>query len=213
MGRVAERRARTRETIVAAARAVIAEEGAAALTLGEVARRVGMRTPSLYGYFASRADLCDELFKRGWADFGAATEHLEPDEGTDVHALLTEAMDVAVGWALAHPADAQLMFWRPVARWQPSEAAFEPAAQALARAGAALARAQALGLLDPGPDPEELVQVWAALTTGVISQQLSNEPGVPVAEGRTSRHRAALVRMYVDHYSPDPPPHPARSTP
>ena len=215
MGSVAERRARTTDTIVAAARRVIAEEGAAALTLGEVARRVGMRTPSLYGYVASRADLCDELFRRGWADFGAATAHLEPMDGTDIHALLTEAMDVAVGWALEHPADAQLMFWRPIARWQPSPAAFEPAARALARAGAALARAQELGLLDPTPEPEELVQVWAALTTGVISQQLSNEPGAGVDEGRTSRHRAALVRMYADHYSPRPctHPHPPRSTP
>ena len=209
MGRVAERRARTTETIVAAAREVIAQEGAAGLTLGEVARRVGVRTPSLYEYFSSRADLCDELFRRGWTDFGAATAHLAPDEGTDVHAMLAEAMDVAVDWALAHPAEAQLMFWRPIARWQPSPSAYEPALEALARAGVALARAQELGLLDPGPDPEELVQVWAALTTGVISQQLSNEPGVPAAAGRTSRHRAALVRMYVDHYSPRP----HRSTP
>ena len=202
MGRVAERRARTIETIVAAARGVIAEEGAAGLTLGEVARRVGMRTPSLYGYFASRADLCDELFRRGWSDFGAATTHLVPDEGTDLHAMLTEAMDVSVGWALEHPAEAQLMFWRPIARWQPSPAAFEPAQTTLAHGSTALEEAQRLGLLGDGPTPEELVQVWSALVAGVISQQLSNEPGVRADEGRTSRHRAALVRMYVDHYSP-----------
>ena len=202
MGRVDERRARTIETIVAAAREVIAEEGAAGLTLGEVARRVGMRTPSLYGYFASRADLCDELFRRGWSDFGAAIAHLVPDEGTDLHAMLTEAMDVAVDWALEHPAEAQLMFWRPIARWQPSPAAFEPAQTTLTHGATALAEAQRIGLLDGDPTPEELVQVWAALVAGVISQQLSNEPGVRADEGRTSRHRAALVRMYVDHYSP-----------
>ena len=209
MGRVAERRARTIETIVAAALEVIGEEGAAGLSLGEVARRVGMRTPSLYGYFESRADLCDELFRRGWRDFGEATRHLVPEVGTDLHALLTEAMDVALGWALDHPAEAQLMFWRPIARWQPSPAAFAPAEAALAHAASGLARAQELGLLDPAPDPEELVQVWGALTAGVISQQLSNEPGVPADSGRISRHRAALVRMYVDHYSP----HQHRSTP
>jgi AcrR family transcriptional regulator len=202
MGTVAERRARTTDTIVAAARAVIAEEGAAALTLGQVARRVGMRTPSLYGYFGSRADLCDELFRRGWSDFGAALEHLVPDEGTDLDTLLTEAMDVAVGWALDHAADAQLMFWRPIARWQPSPPAYEPAEAAVAHAGAAFARTQELGLVDGSHEVEELVQVWAALTAGVISQQLSNEPGVPADLGRTSRHRSALVRMFVTHYSP-----------
>ena len=210
MGRVAERRAHSIERIVAAAREVIAEEGAAALTLGEVARRVGMRTPSLYGYFAGRADLCDELFRRGWSDLGGAVAHLVPDRDTDLNALLTEAMDVAVGWALDHPSEAQLMFWRPIAGWQPSPEAYEPAQAAIAHTAAALTGAQGRGLIDPRHDPDELVQVWAALVAGVISQQLSNEPGVPIGEGRTSRHRAALVRMYADHYAPHPVP---RSTP
>ena len=204
MGKVADRRARTTERIVMAALDAIGEDGAAGLSLGEVARRVGMRTPSLYGYFASRADLCDELFRRGWADFGGAVAHLVPVPGTDLHAMLTEAMDVSVGWALDHPAEAQLMFWRPIARWQPSPEAFEPAAAAMGHAASAFAGAQRLGLLDRRPDPEELAQVWAALVTGVISQQLSNEPGVPLPDGRTSRHRAALVSMYVAHYSPAP---------
>jgi AcrR family transcriptional regulator len=202
MGRVAERRARTTDTIVAAAREVIDEEGAAGLTLGAVARRVGMRTPSLYGYFANRADLCDELFRRGWGDFGAAIAHLLPDGDTDLHELLTEAMDVSVGWALDHAAYAQLMFWRPIAGWQPSSAAFGPAEEVVARTGVAFARARELGLVDRSHDVEELVQVWAALTTGVISQQLSNEPGVPADLGRASRHRSALVSMFVTHYSP-----------
>jgi len=210
MGAVADRRARTIDTIVAAARQVIGEEGAAALSLGEVARRVGMRTPSLYGYFAGRADLCDELFRRGWTEFGAAVEHLVPVEGSDLHAMMGEVMDVSVGWALEHPAEAQLMFWRPIAGWQPSPVAFAPAEATLARAAEALAGAQRHGLLDGRTDVEELVQVWVALVAGVISQQLSNEPGVRIGDGRTSRHRAALVRMYVDHYAP---PSPTRSTP
>ena len=209
MGRVAERRAGTIERIVAAAREVILDEGAAGLTLGEVARRVGMRTPSLYGYFASRADLCDELFRRGWTDFGGVVSQLVPAQGTDLHALLGEAMDVAVGWALDHPAEAQLMFWRPIARWQPSASAYEPAVATMGAAAAGFAVGQRLGMLDPRPAPEELAQVWASLVTGVISQQLSNEPGVPLGEGRTSRHRGALVRMYADHYSP----HTNRSSP
>jgi len=202
MGRVAERRAGTIDRIVTAAREVIAEDGAAGLSLGEVARRVGMRTPSLYGYFASRADLCDELFRRGWADFGEAVAHLAPTPGTDIHALLAEAMDVSVGWALGHPAEAQLMFWRPIARWQPAPSAYEPAQQVMGITASSLGEAQRLGLLDPGADLDELVTVWVALVAGVISQQLSNEPGVPLADGRTSRHRGALVRMYADHYSP-----------
>jgi AcrR family transcriptional regulator len=202
MGRVAERRAATVDRIVATAREVITEDGAAGLTLGEVARRVGMRTPSLYGYFAGRSDLCDELFRRGWTDLGQAVAHLVPTEGTDMAGLLTEAMDVSVGWALDHPADAQLMFWRPIARWQPSPSAYEPAERVMGITATSLGQAQRLGLLDPTADLEELVSVWVALVAGVISQQLSNEPGVGLADGRTSRHRNALVQMYAAHYSP-----------
>jgi AcrR family transcriptional regulator len=220
MGKVAERRARTTDTIVAAALTVIGQEGAAGLTLGEVARRVGMRTPSLYGYFDSRSALCDELFRRGWTDLGVAVASLTPDGRTDIRGVLTDAMDVTLGWALSHPAEAQLMFWRPIAGWRPSPEAFEPAEAVLDHTAAVFTRAQDLGLLHDAPDVEELVQVWVALTVGVISQQLSNEPGVPADEGRSSRHRAALVRMFADHYSPDhyspdhySPDHTDRSTP
>ena len=111
--------------------------------------------------------------------------------------MLAEAMDVSVEWALEHPAEAQLMFWRPIAGWQPSAAAFAPAESALAHAASSLEEAQRLGLLDRGPDREELVQVWAALVAGVIAQQLSNEPGIPADAGWTSRHGGALVLMFV----------------
>jgi AcrR family transcriptional regulator len=47
------RRAQTIEEIVDVALELIAREGAAGLSLGEVARRMGMRTPSLYGYFSA----------------------------------------------------------------------------------------------------------------------------------------------------------------
>ncbi len=56
-----ERRQRNREEMVAAildaARAVMREEGVAALNLHEVARRVGLRTPSLYEYFPGKMAL------------------------------------------------------------------------------------------------------------------------------------------------------------
>ena len=94
------------------------------------------------------------------------------------------------------------MFWRPIARWQPSPSAYAPAERVMGVTASSLGEAQRLGLLDPRADLDELVTVWVALVAGVISQQLSNEPGVPLAEGRTSRHRGALVRMYADHYSP-----------
>src|SRR5689334_13471355 len=59
-------RVQTREEILDAALAVMAERGVAALNLTEVARRVGLRQPSLYQYFDSRTTVYDALFERGW---------------------------------------------------------------------------------------------------------------------------------------------------
>src|ERR1700744_6177428 len=59
------RRVQTREENLDAALAVMTEQGVAALNLTEVARRVGLRQPSLYQYFDSRTSVYDALFERG----------------------------------------------------------------------------------------------------------------------------------------------------
>ena len=45
--------------------AVMAEQGVVGLSLGEVARRMGIRPPSLYVYFDSKNALYDAIFARG----------------------------------------------------------------------------------------------------------------------------------------------------
>ena len=65
----AERRRRNRQEMIQAiseaARAVMREEGVAALNLHEVARRVQLRTPSLYTYFPGKMALYDALYQLG----------------------------------------------------------------------------------------------------------------------------------------------------
>src|SRR5262245_11788333 len=76
---------RTREEILDAAMAVIGGQGVAALNLTEVARRVGLRQPSLYQYFDSRTAVYDALFERGMRAH---------------HGILTAALaDKSGGWA------------------------------------------------------------------------------------------------------------------
>src|ERR687884_349506 len=64
-----ERRQRNRDEMTAAildtARDIMREQGVAALNLNEVARRVGVKTPSLYEYFPGKSALYDELFRLG----------------------------------------------------------------------------------------------------------------------------------------------------
>src|SRR3954468_1026769 len=60
------RRLETIEEIVDVAIEVMTEQGVGGLSLGEVARRMGMRTPSLYVYFDSKNAVYDAVFARGW---------------------------------------------------------------------------------------------------------------------------------------------------
>ncbi len=77
-----ERRQRNREemmtAILDAARFVMREEGVAALNLHEVARRVGLRTPSLYEYFPGKMALYDALYRFGIRLYAAGREQLAP---------------------------------------------------------------------------------------------------------------------------------------
>lgn len=199
------RRRRTADEIVAAAVEVMAEKGAAGLTLGEVAKRVGMRTPSLYGYFASRSALCDDIFGRGWS---ALAEVMRPHyaglPGTtpaQVHDHLSAGMSAFVGWALEHRAEAELMFWRPVSGWEPDPSAYAHAEELFTMFSGWVAAAQQAGALRGDVDPAELVDVLVTLTAGVITQQLANEPGVAdVPAGRYSRLIDVLIDTYLTRY-------------
>src|SRR3954466_12938498 len=62
------RRQETIEQVLDVAVEVMADQGVAGLTLGEVARRMGIRPPSLYVYFDGKHALYDALYERGWRE-------------------------------------------------------------------------------------------------------------------------------------------------
>lgn len=190
------------DEVVAVAVAVMAESGAAGLSLGEVARRMGMRTPSLYEYFGSKAALCDEIFARGWRQAAAVVAPFDEQlEGVpDARELLTDGTTAFVTWALEHPGYAQLMFWRPVPHWEPSPAAYEPSVQLLEQTGRTLAALQRQGSLRADADLDEATRLWSVLVTGVISQHLANQPGAPVRDGRFTTLVPTLVELFLTRY-------------
>jgi AcrR family transcriptional regulator len=196
------RRARTIDEIVDTALAVMAESGAAGLSLGEVAKRMGLRTPSLYVYFQSKAALCDEIFARGWQDLlTSMTPHLAVGSAP-ITEHVERVMRAFVDWALHHPGHAQLMFWRPVAGWEPSPPAYAAARAVLEASASALESARTAGLLAADADVAEMSHVLTVLTSGVISQQLSNEPGVPTARGTYAATLPRLAAMFTSAYGP-----------
>jgi AcrR family transcriptional regulator len=202
---VDRRRRRHRETsdeIVEHALAVMAEGGAAGLSLGEVARRMHMRTPSLYVYFPSKAALYDEVFARGWRAFEESmrpyAEPPAPDGSPQEH--LEGAMRCALEWSTAHPAYSQLMFWRPVPQWQPTAGSYAAAVAAKDLATETMTRLREQGSLDHTTDVPEAVEVWNLVSTGLISQHMSNEPGVPVPSSLTGALVGPLVSAFIAQY-------------
>ncbi len=199
------RRAETIEQLLEVAVQVMAEQGVAGLSLGEVARRVGIRPPSMYVYFNSKNAVYDAVFARGWRDVMQKMEPLgEPDETTDLPAYLLDFAELFVRWALQHPVYAQLMGWRPVPGYEPSPAAYEPAVVAFQRGLDVMARLQSLGLFRPDVTVDELMRVWTVLTGGVITQQLANAPHEPFERGSFTSVLPQLVDMYLAHYAPRP---------
>lgn len=64
--------------IVAAARELLTSEGVEALTLGRVAKAVGIRTPSLYKHFAGKRELEAVLIAEGLRAHAEALEGAAP---------------------------------------------------------------------------------------------------------------------------------------
>jgi AcrR family transcriptional regulator len=198
------RRQETIEHVLDIAVEVMAEQGVAGLTLGEVARRMGIRPPSLYGYFDGKNALYDALFERGWRDLLAAMRAVEEaSDGRDLVADLLASESAFVRWAVEHPAYAPLMFWRPVPGFVPSERAYAPATELERMAREFLVVLRSAGLLRPDADLDLVYRTQTAVIAGVISQQLANAPGEPFETGTFTSTLPDVVAMWLAHHGDD----------
>jgi AcrR family transcriptional regulator len=201
--RRARRRQETIEEILAIAADVMTEEGVNGLSLSEVARRLGVKPPSIYKYFDSIMGIYDALFERGQRAnlevMRAAMAEAEP--GVDA---LAAGLDASGRWAVEHPATAQLLFWRPVPSFEPTPAAMAPSVEMVQLQRQALADAVAAKQLGPGADSDEALWVTSVFVSGVIGQAMANEPGVGWGEGRFSPLLPKLLSVLAALYPPEP---------
>src|ERR1051325_2200313 len=169
--RTADRRARRRqetiEEILAIAEAVMSEEGVNGLSLSEVARRLGVKPPSIYKYFDSLMAIYDALFGRGQQANVDAMRAAMADVPPGLDALVA-GLDASCRWCVAHPGVAQLMFWRPVPGFEPTPEAMAPSAELVRLHRIALADAVAAGQLGPGADSDDAVWLTSVLVSGVV---------------------------------------------
>jgi AcrR family transcriptional regulator len=198
------RRAQTRDEILDAALAVMTEQGVAALNLTEVARRVGLRQPSLYQYFDSRTAVYDALFERGMrahhdvlaAAIGAA------DTGWPAARAAAWA---SVRFAMDHGALTQLLFAGAVPGFVPSEQAYAPSLRTYELTRTAIASAVRHHHLHPAAASERGVALFVALIAGVSVQQQANDPDAGIEESRYVALLDPALDMYVGYFAPSRP--------
>ena len=183
--RVAERREATRAEIAEAAWDVAREQGLAELTLREVAMKVGMRAPSLYSHFPSKHAIYDAMFRQAWETYEAEIDGLEERLPRDPRGALKMIAASIVDFSLADLSRHQLMNQQTIPGFHPSEASYEPAVRVIERLRRNLER---LGVTD-----QDAVDLFTAVTAGLVNQQWANDPG-------GNRWRRLLDRV-VDMYA------------
>jgi len=164
--RRAERHAATREEIIAAAWEQVREHGLAGLSLRDVARAVGMRPPSVYSYFESKAAIYDAMYAEGNAAFLEHVLSVPPLDNP--HATLRHAATSFMHFAMEDTSRAQLLFQRTVPDFEPSPESYAMALQALEHTRALL---RTVGARRKGD-----IDVWTAMLSGLVTQQISNDP-------------------------------------
>lgn len=132
--RTARQRARTELTfeITRAARAQLAENGAAGLSLRAVARDLGMVSSALYRYFPSRDELLTALILEAYgslADAGAAAQARVSRADYRRRWLVT--CRAVRRWAVAHPHEYALIYGSPVPGYLAPQETVEPAARVM----------------------------------------------------------------------------------
>jgi AcrR family transcriptional regulator len=180
--RRARRHEATRQEILEAAWALARERGLTGWSLREVAAAVGMRAPSLYVYFDSKDAIYDAMFSQGYEQLLARVDALPTGGGPTE--ILRRAAHSYFEFCVEDPARYQLLFLRVIPGFAPSGAAYALAEEVLDRLRAALASA---GITSP-----ESLDLWTATVTGLVTQQVSNEPG--------GDRWARLVDRAVDMY-------------
>jgi AcrR family transcriptional regulator len=203
LDRRGRRRQETIDEILDVAVDLMESDGVAALSLSAVARKVGMQPPSLYQYFPSKMAIYDALFQRG-AEQVRDAQRVARDAATTTDQLELGMIGISAftRWCMENQVLCQLLFWRTVPGFEPSPKAFAPAVEGLDDLRAYLQGAVDAGQLDEGAASDEGIALFTALTGGVLSQQMANEPDASYEDGRFTRLMPVVLEMFYERYKP-----------
>ncbi|WP_328327767.1 TetR/AcrR family transcriptional regulator [Kribbella sp. NBC_00382] len=198
--RRSRRRQQTIDEILDVSVALMETEGVAALSLSAVARQLGMQPPSLYQYFPSKLAIYDALFQRGAEQVRdaqrAARAAAAPKD------QLKAGMTAFSRWCMANQVLTQLLFWRTIPGFEPSPEAFAPAVEGLQDVKTFFQQEVEAGQLHPDAAGEEGIALFTAMTAGVLSQQMANEPQATFEDGRFMKLLPIVLEMFYQRYQP-----------
>jgi AcrR family transcriptional regulator len=199
------RRERNREemkaAILSAARDIIRADGAAALSLGEVARRVGLQTPSLYAYFESKSAVYDALFRLGVHIYSERLEQIYQQHGPG-WASIEATFHATMQFAYEYPELYQIVFERPVPGFAPSEEALAASIQMYERGCALMGQTIEQGHIQTDLSTEQTVNLLIAFMHGLTAQHLANEPHLAPGSGRFGSLLPAAVAILKAAWAP-----------
>ena len=181
--RIVERREATRLEILNAAWETARQDSLAGLTLRAVAERVGMQPPSLYSHFASKNAVYDAMFEQAWRTLIEQIPSWVEQLTADPRARLIKVAELYFDFAVADLARHQLMSVRTIPNFEPSPQAYAASVEAYSMMPTYL----------PISDPTDF-DVYTALISGLIAQQLANDPGGQ----RWRRLIPRVISMFAD---------------
>jgi AcrR family transcriptional regulator len=186
------RRRSARDAILQAAWELVGEQGLAGLSLRDLARRAGITTPTVYAYFSSKNAIYDAMFGQAASQF--AETMAQPYDAVTPRQLLVASVHRFFEFCTAGTARYELLFQRTLPGFEPTPESYAPAVRALAGARDMLAR--------NGITEAQHLDLWTALLTGLVGQQVSNDPGGE----RWARLIDESVAMFLGHFQPGPGP-------
>ena len=134
------------------ARRLMERDGAAALSLREVSREMGIGASTLYRYFRNRDELLTALIIDAFNQLGEAAEEADAaarKAGADCGARWLAACRAVRGWALAHPHEFALVYGSPVSGYMAPADTVGPATRITQVLASTITDAMASGELRP----------------------------------------------------------------
>ncbi len=194
-----ERRRRIRQEVIAsildAARAIMREEGVAALNLREVARRVGMRPQSLAEYFPSKADMYDTLFGIAIQLMREGDDRALAEHGPDWERVRAW-FENRLTFAEDHPELYHLALDLPVPGFVPSDENKRAVRELLESARRGLAEVIEAGVMESGMSPERAFDILLTARHGIVAERIGKGTVVPDRSARFDDLIPDVIAVY-----------------